>query len=42
MWEDKIKIDLRETGFDGGNGLGWPRIGSNGGFVNMVMALRVP
>jgi hypothetical protein len=31
MWEDNIKMDLRETGSMGRTGFSWLRIGSNGG-----------
>jgi len=30
MWEDKIKMELREIGIDGAN---WLRIGSSGGLL---------
>jgi hypothetical protein len=43
MWEDNIKMDLREIGIDGGN---WIRLVQDRvrwqAFVNMVMNLRVP
>jgi hypothetical protein len=32
-WEDKIKIDLRVIGIDGGTGFNWLRIESSGGLV---------
>jgi hypothetical protein len=32
-WEDNIKIDLRETGINGGTGFSWLRIGSSGWLV---------
>jgi hypothetical protein len=32
-WEDNIKMDLRETGIDGGNGFSWIRIGSSSGLL---------
>jgi hypothetical protein len=42
-WEDKIKIDLRETGIDGSN---WIQLAQDRvqwrAWVNMVMNLRVP
>jgi hypothetical protein len=42
-WEDKIKIDLRETGIVGAN---WIRLAQDRvqwrGFVNTVMKFRVP
>jgi hypothetical protein len=42
-WEDNIKMDLRETGFDGAN---WIRLAQDRvrwrAFVNTVMNLRVP
>jgi hypothetical protein len=42
-WEDNIKMDLREIGFNGRTGFGWLRIGSSGlAFVNTVMNVRVP
>jgi hypothetical protein len=44
-WEDNIKMNLREIGWDGmvWTGLIWLRIGTNGGaLVNTVMNLRVP
>jgi hypothetical protein len=31
MWEDNIKLDLREIGIDGRTGFSWPRIGCSGG-----------
>jgi hypothetical protein len=43
MWEDNIKMDLRETGIDGAN---WIRLAQDRiqwqAFVNTVMNLRVP
>jgi hypothetical protein len=43
MWEDKIKLDLREIGFDVAN---WVRLAQDRvqwrTFVNTVMNLRVP
>jgi hypothetical protein len=43
MWEDNIKMDLRETGIDGTN---WIRLAQDRiqwqAFVNTVMNLRVP
>jgi hypothetical protein len=42
-WEDNIKTDLREIGFDGAN---WIRLAQDRGrwrvFVNTVMKFRVP
>jgi hypothetical protein len=42
-WEDNIKLDLREIGFDGSN---WIELAQDRvqwrGFVNTVMNLRVP
>jgi hypothetical protein len=42
-WEDNIKMDLREIGFDGST---WIRLAEDRvqwrAFVNMVMNLRVP
>jgi hypothetical protein len=42
-WEDNIKMDLRETGFDGAN---WIRLAQDKArlraFVSTVMNLRVP
>jgi len=42
-WEDSIKMDLREKGFDGAN---WIRLTQDGiqwrAFVNTVMNPRVP
>jgi hypothetical protein len=42
-WEDNIKLDLREIGFDGSN---WIRLAQDmvqwRAFVNTVMNLRVP
>jgi hypothetical protein len=42
-WEDKIKLDLRETGIDGAN---WIRLAQNSvqwrAFVNMLMNFRAP
>jgi hypothetical protein len=32
-WEDNIKVDLREIGFDGANWTRWFRIGSSGGLL---------
>jgi hypothetical protein len=32
-WEDKIKMDLREIGFDGVTVFSWLRTGSSGGLV---------
>jgi hypothetical protein len=29
-WEDNIKLDIRETGFDGVTGFSWLRIGFSG------------
>jgi hypothetical protein len=42
-WEDNIKMDLRETGIDGANGipLAQDRVQWRA-FVNTVMNLRVP
>jgi hypothetical protein len=39
-WEDNIKMDLRETGIDGANGIPQDRVQWRA-FVNMVMNLRV-
>jgi hypothetical protein len=43
MWEDKIKLDLREAGIDGAN---WIHLAQNRvewrAFANTVMNLRVP
>jgi hypothetical protein len=43
MWEDNIKLDLREIGIDGAN---WIRLAQDGvqcrAFVNTLMNLRVP
>jgi hypothetical protein len=43
MWEDNIKMDLREKGIDGTN---WIRLAQDRvqcqAFVNMVMNLQVP
>jgi hypothetical protein len=43
MWEDNIKMDLRETGIDGTN---WVRMAQDrvqwGTFVSTVMNLWVP
>jgi len=43
MWEDNIKIDLREIGIDGAN---WIRLAQDRvrwrDFVNTVMNLRIP
>jgi hypothetical protein len=43
MWENNIKMDLREIGIDGAN---WIQLAQDGvqwrAFVNMVMNLRVP
>jgi hypothetical protein len=33
MWEDNIELDLRETGIDGANWIGWLSIGSSGGLL---------
>jgi hypothetical protein len=42
-WEDNIKLDLREIGFDGAN---WIRLAQDRfqwrAFVNKIMNLRVP
>jgi hypothetical protein len=42
-WEDKIKMDLKETGIDGAN---WIRLAQDRvqwrAFVNTAMNLRVP
>jgi hypothetical protein len=42
-WEDNIKMDLKEIGFDGAN---WIRLAQDRvqwrAFVNTVMNLRVP
>jgi hypothetical protein len=32
-WEDNIKMDLKEIGFDGAIGFSWLRIGSGGGLL---------
>jgi hypothetical protein len=32
-WEDKIKMDLRETGIEGQTGFSWLMIGSSGGLL---------
>jgi hypothetical protein len=32
-WVDNIKIDLREIGWDGVDGLIWLRIGTSGGLL---------
>jgi hypothetical protein len=32
-WVDNIKMDLREIGWDGGNGSIWLRIGTSGGLL---------
>jgi hypothetical protein len=43
MWEDNIKLDLREIGIDGAN---WIRLAQDRvqwlAFVSMVMNLQVP
>jgi hypothetical protein len=43
MWEDNIKMDLREIGIDGAN---WIQLAQDRvqrrAFVNMVINLRVP
>jgi hypothetical protein len=43
MWEDNIKMDLREVGIDGAN---WIRLAQNRvqcrAFVSTIMNLRVP
>jgi hypothetical protein len=43
MWQDNIKMDLRETGMDGAN---WIRLAQNRvqrrAFVSTVINLRVP
>jgi hypothetical protein len=43
-WEDNIKMDLQEVGYEVWTGLSWLRIGAGGGqlIVNAVMNLRVP
>jgi hypothetical protein len=43
MWEDKIKIDLREIGIDGADWirLAWDRV-QRRAFVNTVMNLWIP
>jgi hypothetical protein len=43
MWEDNIKMDLRETGIDGANWiwLAHDRVQWRA-FVNMIMSLQVP
>jgi hypothetical protein len=42
-WEDNIKMDLREIGFDG---MSWIRLTQDrvqwGAFVSIVMILQVP
>jgi hypothetical protein len=43
LWEDNIKLDLREIGIDGAN---WIQLARDrilwGAFVNTVINLRVP
>jgi hypothetical protein len=42
-WVHKIKIDLREIGWDGVDWMTWLRIGTRWrALVNKVMNLRVP
>ena len=43
IWEDNIKMDLREVGWGAWTGSVWLRVGTGGGaVVNAVMSLRVP
>jgi hypothetical protein len=43
IWEDNIKMDLREVGWGTWTGSVWLRVGTGGGaVVNAMMSLRVP
>ena len=32
-WEDNVKLDLQEVGWEAWNGLIWPKIGTGGGLL---------